>query len=142
MRTVLPAALALSALFLLACASPPEADRAIDWAEADDHWSIHIVTVDPDGGERVTQIWLALEGGQRVLRTGDSRWWANLERTSECVLRMGGLDYSMRSQTVDLAEERERIDRAFVEKYGWIERRMFPQEAGSTHENYARLIPR
>jgi hypothetical protein len=114
----------------------------MDWAEADDHWSIHIVTADPNGDERVTRIWLAVEGDEGVLRTGDSRWWANLERTSECALRMGGLDYPMRSQPVELAAERERIDRTFVEKYGWIERLMFPQEAGSTHENYARLTPR
>ncbi len=45
----------------------------------------------------------------------------------------------MRVVSVEEHEERARIDAAFVEKYGWLERILFRQERGETHENYARL---
>ncbi len=127
----------------LACASGPVpvAQGPIDWRAADDHWSLRIVTVDPDGGERITRIWLAIVDGGGTLRTGDSRWWQNLERDSNCRIRLLGVDYSARVEFVTEHEERARIDDAFGEKYGWLERIMFREERGETHENYARLHP-
>ena len=47
----------------------------------------------------------------------------------------------MRVEFVTEHEEKARIDDAFVEKYGWLERIMFRRERGETHENYARLHP-
>lgn len=124
----------------LACASAvPIAQQPIDWRAADDRWSLHIVTLDPDGGERVTRIWLAALDGRGALRTGNSRWWQNLERDASSRIRLLGIDYPVRIEVVTEHEERARIDDAFVEKYGWLERTLFRQERGETHQNYARL---
>jgi hypothetical protein len=127
------------ALFSSACGSVPVAPEPIDWRAADDRWSLHIVTVDPDGDERVTRIWLANVDGEGTLRTGDSRWWQNLQRDANCRIRVEKVDYPVRAEFVTDRQGRIRIDEAFAEKYGWWERRMFPQERGETHENYARL---
>jgi len=125
----------------LACASGsvPVAQEPIDWRAADDRWSLHIVTMDPDGDERVTRIWLANVDREGTLRTGDSRWWQNLERDPSCRIRLLGIDYPVRVQFVTEQAEKVRIDDAFAEKYGWLERVMFRQERGETHENYARI---
>ena len=125
----------------LACASGPVpvAQEPIDWRAADDRRSLHIVTVDPDGDERVTRIWVAIVDGEGTLRTGDSRWWQNLERDPNCRIRLLGIEYPVRVEFVMEHEEKARIDDAFVEKYGWLERILFRQERGETHENYARL---
>ncbi len=77
--------------------------------------------------------------GEWVERTGDSRWWQNLERDPNCRVRLLGIDYPVRVEFVTGHEEKVRIDDAFVEKYGWLERILFRQERGETHENYARL---
>ena len=133
--------LAIVFVFSLACATggAPTAQDPIDWQTADERWSLHIVTLDPDGGERVTRIWLATVDGGGVFRTGDSRWWHNLERDASSRIRLLGIDYPMRVEFVTEHEEKARIDDAFAEKYGWLERIMFRQERGETHENYARL---
>ncbi len=127
----------------LACASGPLpiASSPIDWEAATERWSLHIVTVDPAGDERVTRIWLALVDGEGTVRTGDSRWWQNLKRDPSCRIRVLGSDYSLRVEFVAEYEDKARIDDAFVEKYGWLERIMFRQERGETHENYALLRP-
>ncbi len=115
------------------------AQEPIDWRAADGRWSLHIVTVDPDGDERVTRIWLAIVDGEGTLRAGDSRWWRNLERDAHCGVRLLGIDYPVRVEFVTEHEEKVRIDDAFVEKYGWLERIMFRQDRGETHDNYGRL---
>jgi hypothetical protein len=126
----------------LACAGSVETREPIAWPAADDRWSIHIVTLDPDGDERVTRIWLATLDGVGVLRTNDSRWWQNLERDPSCRIRVLGIEYALRAEPVHEPTEKARIDTAFSEKYGWQERVLFPQARGETHENYARLRPR
>ncbi len=125
----------------LACASGPvpTAQEPIDWRAADEHWSIHIVTVDSDGDERATRIWLGVVDEVGTLRTGGSRWWQNLERDANCRIRLQGIDYPVRAEFVTEHEARARIDDAFGEKYGWLDRLMFRKERGETHENYARL---
>ncbi len=125
----------------LACASGPVpvAQEPIDWRAVDDRWSLHIVTVDPDGDERVTRIWVAIVDGEGTLRTGDSRWWQNLERDPNCRIRLLKIEYPVRVEFVMEHEDKARIDDAFVEKYGWLERILFRQERGETHENYAQL---
>lgn len=122
-------------------ARTPVAHGAIDWQTADAHWSLHVVTVDADGDERVTRIWLANVDGVGTLRTGSSRWWKNLQRDPNFRVRMQGTDYPVRAEFVTEHEEKALIDDAFAEKYGWLDRLMFRQERGETHENYARVRP-
>ena len=125
----------------LGCASGPVpvAQEPIDWQAATDRWSLQIVTLDPDDDKRVTRIWLANVDSEASLRTGDSRWWHNLVRDPNCRIRLSGIDYPVRVEFVTEHEEKARIDDAFGEKYGWLERVMFRKERGETHENYARL---
>ena len=130
----------IASQFLLACASVPVATTPLDWTEADEHWSIHVVTTDPDGSDRVTRVWMAMLGGDGVLRTGDSRWWANLQRDPRIRVRTGGADYPFSVEFITQRPDMVRIDEAFLEKYGGWERMMFSQERGETHTNYARLI--
>ena len=85
------------------------------------------------------RIWLARVDGEGALRTGDSRWWQNLQREPSCRIRVKRVDYPVRAEPVTNRERKVRIDEAFAEKYGWWERVMFRQERGDTHENYARL---
>jgi len=124
---------------LLGCAGVPVAQQPIDWQMANESWSVHIVTLDEDGDERVTRIWLAAVDGEGALRTGNSRWWANLNRDASCRVRVNGIDYPVRAEFVGDLAQKIRIDEAFGEKYGWMERMMFRQERGETHENYAEL---
>lgn len=132
---------ALLVCFLsLACASVPVSTESVDVAAIDDHWSLHVVTVDPGGKDRVTRIWIATLKGVPVLRTGESRWWENLERDPAIRIRLSGTDHSYRIESVTDFDERVRIDEIFLEKYGRWERMMFSQERGKTHTNYARLI--
>lgn len=140
MRAASPILLACA----LACASGsvPVAQEPIDWQAANDRWSLHIVTVDPDGDERVTRIWLAVVDDEGALRTNDTHWWRNLERDRQCRIRLLGVDHPVRAEFVTEHEEKARIDDAFVEKYGWMERLLFAKERGTTHENYARLHAR
>ena len=130
---------ALFTLLLAGCASVPSAEGPIDWAEADERWSILVVTIDPDGDERVTRIWLALVEGEAVFRTNESRWWANLQRSPRLGVRHGGEEHVFGVEFVEERSEREAIDRAFAEKYGWMEALMFPQPPGETHVHYGRL---
>jgi hypothetical protein len=128
-------------LMSLSCANSPVpvAENSVDWEAIEDRWSLHVVTVDPEGDERVTRIWIAVVEGGAAIRTGDSRWWRNLERDPRIRIRLSGTDHPFRVEFVTEAEGKIRIDEAFLEKYGWWERMMFPGARGETHDNYARL---
>lgn len=97
------------------------------------------MTVDSDGYERVTRIWIAVVAGSAAIRTADSPWWANLQRDSR--IRLSGKDLPFRVEFVTEPEGKIRIDEVFLEKYGWWERIRFSQERGEMHNNYARLRP-
>jgi hypothetical protein len=134
-------ALSILMLFALACASTPQvADRSIDWGATDAYWSLHVVTIDPDGSERVTRIWLAVLDAMGGIRTGNSRWWQNLERDRHCLIRLDGVDYPVDVEFAGDFDDKVRIDEAFTVKYGWMEGLMFPQDRGETHKNYAFLV--
>jgi hypothetical protein len=135
--------LTLACLMTLACASlpVPVATQTLDWTAIEDDWSYHVVTIDPDGAERVTRIWIAREGEDLTIRTNQSRWWSNLERDPRIRIRIADVDYPFAAESVTDLEGRARIDEAFLEKYGGWERMLFPQDRGKTHQNYARLRP-
>ena len=132
----------LASLMILSCAGTPISTDPVDWQGTDEDWSIHIVTLDPDGSERSTRIWLATLDGSGAFRTGDSRWWRNLQRAPNGYLRTNGHDYPVQAQLVADDADKVRIDKAFAAKYGWQERLLFSQERGETHENYGYLHDR
>lgn len=131
-------------LMSLSCASVsrPLASGPPDWEAIDDQWSLQVVTIDPDGDERVTRIWIAVLDGEGLIRTGESRWWSNLQRDPSIRIRLSGTDRAFRAELVTETADKVRIDQAFLEKYGRWERMLFSQERGETHVNYARLLPR
>ncbi len=90
---------ALLALAVAACASspPPPADAPPDWAALASVGTPRIVTIDPDGDERVTRIWLAVVDGQGFIRTGQTRWFRNIERDPDVMLRAGGSAHPLRA---------------------------------------------
>jgi hypothetical protein len=123
----------------LACASARISTDPIDWRSTDEQWSSHIVTIDPDGSERVTRVWLATVGDHGSVRTNDSRWWQNLQQDANCRIRRGGRDYPVHAEFVTEHAEKVRVDEAFEAKYGWQERLLFSREPGETHKHFATL---
>jgi hypothetical protein len=131
------------AVFLaLSCAStvPPMAETALDWQSVADEGAPTIVTREPDGGERVTKLWLAVVDGQGLIRTGDSRWFQNIERDPNVVFRIGGYAYPLRAELITDDSLEKRANAAFREKYGWQDRLIHPFR--EPDKNVMRLVPR
>ncbi len=123
-----------AALAFVSGSAAAEADP-VDLQPAAERWSVHIVTRDQDGDERLTRVWLATLDGVGVIRTGDTRWWRNLERDRNCRIRVAGTDTPARVEFVAEREQKARIDDVFLEKYGWQERVFIWGDRGETHEN-------
>ena len=106
--------IALAVCFAVGCAGvvPPAADTTIDWTAMAEERVPEIVTRDPDGSERVTKRWLVGLDGDGLIRTGDTRWFRNIERA----------------------------DSAFREKYGFQDWLIHP--FGEPDKNVMRLVPR
>ena len=133
--------IALVALLGTACATVPVSEEALDWKAADSRWSVHVVTVDPDGDERVTRVWLALVDGVGTIRTSDTRWQKNLERDPDFRMRVRGVDYPLRAVRVADGLEARKIDDAFLEKYGWQERLLMGSDPSEAHSVFFLLAP-
>jgi hypothetical protein len=117
----------LAILLAVACAAcaatpVPEATAPIDWSAVADESVPRIVTVDPDGDARVTKLWLVVVDGAGYIRTSGTRWFANIERDPDVVLRIGGAAYPLRAKLVLDADLRDRINAAFRAKYGFWDR--------------------
>ncbi|MAE94311.1 MAG: hypothetical protein CL910_06590 [Deltaproteobacteria bacterium] len=139
-RTLAAAIAAL--LFACAGGAVPPATEPVDWTEAGQPWSVFIVTEDPDGSERSIRIWLVVDDGTGVIRTGNSRWWANLQRNPSCRLRAAGAEYRLRAVPITDIAERQRVDEAFLAKYGWQERTFIKSDRAGSGDPYLRLLPR
>jgi hypothetical protein len=100
----------------------PAAARAIDWNAAAGVEVPEVVTADPDGETRTTNVWMVVVDGEGYLRTGDTRWFANLERDPDLVLRVEGTEHPLRAFFVTDAPLRGRVIQAFRDKYGWEDR--------------------
>jgi hypothetical protein len=109
---------------LLACAStpPPETGAPIDWAAVADVRVPQIVTIDPDGDVRETSLWLVVVDGAGFVRTGETRWFENLDRDPKVVLRIGGAAYPLQAKLEVNPDVRRRVNDALREKYGFQDR--------------------
>jgi hypothetical protein len=126
----------------VACASNlvPTADTAVDWTAVADEGVPVIVTQDPDGSERVTKIWLVVVDGHGLIRTGNTRWFRNIERDPNVVFRVSGYAYPLRADLVTDESLEDRAHAAFREKYGWQD--WIIHRIGEPDANVMRLSPR
>jgi hypothetical protein len=124
------------------CAStpPPTAETPLDWEAVADERVPTIVTRDPDGDERVTKLWVVVVDGQGLIRTGNSRWFRNMERDPNVVFWIGGHAHPLRVELVTDESIEKRANAAFREKYGWEDWILSP--FGEPDDNVLRLLPR
>jgi hypothetical protein len=118
----------------------PGAARAQDWSALAAVDVPEIVTQDEDGAERVTKLWLVVVDGQGFVRTGETRWAKNIERSADVELRAMGEAYPLRAVAVADVPLRERVNAAFRAKYGWQDRLVHP--FGARDAKIFRLEPR
>jgi hypothetical protein len=116
------AALALAAL--LASAAGAEASAGPDLDAFREERVVEILTRDPDGALRETNVWCVVLDGAVYVRTNDSRWLANIRRGSEVSLRARGEETAVRAEEEPDAERRARVEGVFKEKYGLLQRIM------------------
>jgi hypothetical protein len=116
-----PGALTLFLFASLALAfAPARAARAAapDWGAAADLQTVEVISVDEDGGSRLTTVWIVVVEHQAYLRTGGTRWGDNVERESKLRLRLPSGEYALRAEKVLSEAEKERVVAAFRAKYG------------------------
>jgi hypothetical protein len=111
-----------------------------DWKGAADADVVEILTENADGSARKTKIWVARVEDDAFIRTGGTRWYRNIERDPNLVLRIQEAEFPMRAELV--AEERvlTRVEAEFRRKYGFRDRLAGLFRFGGTH--ILRLVPR
>ena len=107
---------------LLIAAGTAAADGA--WAPFAEAEVVRIVTVDADGDERDTPVWIVLVDGSPYVRTNDSRWLANIRRGSPVALRLDEAERPVVAEEVSDADVTARVEEAFKAKYGFVQRVM------------------
>ena len=95
----------------------PSATGVPDWPTLAIEEIPHVVTLDLDGSRRITQLWIAQVDGVAYLRTGDTQWFANLQRDPRLRLRIGGAEYVCEATTLQDARLADRVHAAFRAKY-------------------------
>ncbi|HKE11583.1 MAG TPA: DUF2255 family protein [Myxococcota bacterium] len=111
-----------------------------DWNAAATTDTVQVITKNQDGTLKTTTVWLAVVDGQGYIRTGNTRWWANIERDRDVTLRVQGSDYPLRVEVVEEPDLRQRVEDAFRAKYGWVDRALEVVRSGSPH--IMKLLPR
>ena len=111
----------------------PAPARAIDWAAADAERVVEIVTRDEDGAPRETKIWLVVVDGEGYIRTGGTRWWGNVERDPDVLLRVAGVEHPLRAELVTDEALLARVVASFRTKYGFSDRMAGLVRFGDTH---------
>ena len=94
----------------------------VDWTALAAPDVVEIITQDEDGDDRETKIWIAAVDGEAFVRTGNTRWFANLERNPAAVLRSGDTVQPIATERVEDADLLARVETAFREKHGFSDR--------------------
>lgn len=95
----------------------PVATSAPNWQILAQQEIPSVVTIDANGERRITQLWIASIDSTAYLRTGATKWFANLEREPELELRIGGEMYPCRTRVVSDQAEAHAVHDAFYAKY-------------------------
>ncbi len=84
---------------------------------------VTLTTVESDGSELATRLWIVDDGGFAWLRAGmpDTRWLRQIESIPEVVVERG--DESIRHRAVPVLDStvRDRIHSLMRDKYGWAD---------------------
>jgi len=115
---------ALFALAAFSLASHALAQAAFDWTAAREETVIEVLTADADGDLRETPVWIVVLDGAGFVRTNDSKWLTNIRRGSPVRLRVRNVESAMIANEVSDAALRGRVEAAFKEKYGALQRVM------------------
>jgi subtilisin family serine protease len=140
LRTALAAALRSGAVVAVALLGATGAAAAPDWGELGEVRVPQIFTLTEEGSLRVTKLWLVVVDGQGFVRTGDTRWFRDIERNPDVSIGAQGESHPLRATPVTEPELRARVNAAFRAKYGWKDRLVHPLGAGGS--NILRLDPR
>jgi hypothetical protein len=117
--------LSLLVVVAVAVLEPASASAtAPDWNAVAGTNTVEVITKNLDGTLKTTTIWLVVVDGDGYIRTGNTRWWSNIQRDPDLVLRVEGKEYPLRAEPVEDAGLRQRVVDAFRAKYGWIDRAM------------------
>ena len=120
---------------------PPSAAAASpDWNAVAATDTVEVITKNADGTLKDTTVWLVVVDGQGYIRTGNTRWWSNIERDHDVALRIEGKEYPLRVELVEDPELRQRVIDAFRAKYGWVDRAMDAIRSSTPH--VMKLTPR
>ncbi|HVP30396.1 MAG TPA: DUF2255 family protein [Myxococcota bacterium] len=115
----------LAAVLSLVLAAPAlRAASAVDWAPFARESVVEIRTRDEDGAPRDTNVWIVVLDERGYVRTNDSRWLANIRRGSAVALRAGSVEAPVAAREVADAETKARVEDAFKQKYGVLQRIM------------------
>jgi hypothetical protein len=115
-----------SAALALTLLAPAARAADVDWQTVAAPGVVHIVTVDPDGDVRDKKVWIVQYAGSAWLRTGNSRWLANIRRDPQVKLRSAEQLLELRAEEVTDAAARAGVDAAMRAKYGWQDRVLAP----------------
>jgi hypothetical protein len=107
---------------------------------AADAEEVEILTRNEDASIKETTIWIVLVGGEAFIRTGSTRWYGNIERDPNVVLRIDGDELPLRAELVTDEPLLERVQTAFREKYGFSDRMIGWIPFGGSR--IMRLVPR
>jgi hypothetical protein len=140
MPAVRPLRAALAAAVLVLALLAPGPAAALDWAELADVRVPRIFTFTPQGELRVTKVWLVVVDGQGFVRTGDTRWFRDVEGNPDVSIGAEGESHPLRAAPVTDAALRARVNAAFRAKYGWQDRVVHP--FGADDARILRLDPR
>jgi hypothetical protein len=111
-----------------------------DWNAVAATDTVQVLTKNQDGTPKETTVWLAVVDGQGYIRTGNTRWWANIERDHDVRLRIEGNEYPLRVEVVEDPGLIQRVEDTFRAKYGWVDRALHAFRSGAPH--IMRLLPR
>jgi hypothetical protein len=132
--------LVLATVAVLAAARATETADSPDWNAVAAVDTVEVLTKNPDGSLRETTIWLVVLDGEGYIRTGNTRWWSNIEQNQDVALQIEGKGYLLHVVFVEDPKLRQRVVDAFRAKYGWIDRAMDALRSGVPH--IMRLRPR
>ena len=79
--------------------------------------TIRVLTQDADGDERSTKIWVAVVEGDVYIRTGDTRWFKNLERDASLTIVHDDKHYPATAVQVGDSERIDAVKVAFRQKH-------------------------